>query len=240
MEAIRRGVDGVAGSPSGPGLQHAMARLAIALKAGFRPDQPRVPRGNPEGGQWTRGPGYGRVHRVSRRRAGSSVIRIGGRALPITPAQQIRLAHSQAAMQRAIRAVREKEPNWKPSPQAYETVEGLISSNRAIELQARMRIFQRLATGAETGPFARDWLAAPPTNRRLRRQEQEEIDLLGRKWGCHRCGSKDPKSPSGSFIGDHQVPKSMGTPTRIYPHCRTCSSSQGGLIRAHKRRGKKP
>ena len=27
-------------------------------KAGFRPDQPRVPRGNADGGQWTRVPGW--------------------------------------------------------------------------------------------------------------------------------------------------------------------------------------
>lgn len=58
----------------------------------------------------------------------------------------------------------------------------------------------------------------------------------GRKWGCHRCGSTDPKNPSGSFIGDHQVPKSMGTPTRIYPHCLHCSASQGGLIGNYRRR----
>lgn len=38
-------------------LQRAMRRhecaLQIALKAGYRPDQPRVPKGNSDGGQWT-------------------------------------------------------------------------------------------------------------------------------------------------------------------------------------------
>jgi hypothetical protein len=34
--------------------RHHTARLrALADKAGFRPDQPRVPAGNPDGGQWT-------------------------------------------------------------------------------------------------------------------------------------------------------------------------------------------
>ena len=28
-------------------------RGGLAAKAGFRPDQPRVPKGNPDGGQWT-------------------------------------------------------------------------------------------------------------------------------------------------------------------------------------------
>src|SRR5687768_6163598 len=32
----------------------AAMRLRLALKAGFDPNQPRVPAGRPEGGQWTR------------------------------------------------------------------------------------------------------------------------------------------------------------------------------------------
>jgi Bacterial CdiA-CT RNAse A domain len=32
----------------------ALLRLRLALKAGFDPNQPRVPAGRPEGGQWTR------------------------------------------------------------------------------------------------------------------------------------------------------------------------------------------
>ena len=43
-------------------VQAAMLRLSVVLKAGFRPDQPRVPRGRPDGGQWTRMPGYAQVH----------------------------------------------------------------------------------------------------------------------------------------------------------------------------------
>lgn len=36
------------------------ARLALALHAGFRPEQPRVPAGNSDGGQWTKVPGWAR------------------------------------------------------------------------------------------------------------------------------------------------------------------------------------
>lgn len=34
-------------------LQAAAIRLSLALKAGYRPQQPRLPRGNVDGGQWT-------------------------------------------------------------------------------------------------------------------------------------------------------------------------------------------
>jgi hypothetical protein len=37
----------------------ANALRAAILKAGYRPDQPRVPAGNPDGGQWTEDPLYG-------------------------------------------------------------------------------------------------------------------------------------------------------------------------------------
>lgn len=169
-------------------------------------------------------------------KGGGGQVRFGGRWHSITPAQEVRLAQSYSAMRRALRDVREVDRNWKPNAQAYSTVEGLISANRGIELEARFRLFQLLGTRAELGPYAREWIPAPSTNRRLSRFEQREVDRLGRKWGCHRCGSTDPNSTSGSFIGDHQVPKSIGTPTRIYPHCAHCSASQGGLIGNFRRR----
>lgn len=36
----------------------ALRLCLLARKAGFRPDQPRVPGGNPDGGQWTDDPGW--------------------------------------------------------------------------------------------------------------------------------------------------------------------------------------
>lgn len=65
-----------------------------------------MPRGRAEGGQWTRVPGYARIHQVSRRRAGGGQVRIGGRWQAISPAQEVRLAQSYSAMQRALRDVR--------------------------------------------------------------------------------------------------------------------------------------
>lgn len=39
-------------------LDRARLVSALARKAGFRPDQPRVPAGNPDGGQWTDEPSW--------------------------------------------------------------------------------------------------------------------------------------------------------------------------------------
>jgi hypothetical protein len=213
-------------------LDLRLLNLSLHLKAGFRPNQPRVPAGNPDGGQWTAEEGRGRVLLVNRRSPrGAGQVRINGRWQTATPAQEARLAVSLGDMRAALRAVRNFDPKWKPTPQAYGTIEGYIQANEATALEARFRIFELRGTVVGPGPFAREWIQAPPTNRRLTRSEQEEINRLGRKFGCHRCGNVESGIPSGNFIGDHQMPKKLGTPIRIYPHCFGCSLSQGGLVR---------
>jgi hypothetical protein len=40
-------------------FEFALLRLRVLLRRGYDPDQPRVPAGNPDGGQWTEGAGGG-------------------------------------------------------------------------------------------------------------------------------------------------------------------------------------
>lgn len=211
----------------------AANRLQLVLRAGFRPDQPRIPRGSgAESGEWVRLPGYAKVIQVTRRPTGTTV-RIGNLSVPITPAQQMLLAQSHAAMRDALRDVARVDANWKPPAQLYSTVDGLISAYRTIEHAARFRIFELSGMRAGLGPYAAEWLPAPTTRRRLNRQEQQELDRIGRKYGCHWCGSKDPGTSRGSHIGDHQMPWGFGFPTRIYPHCLACSRIQGGIVKQY-------
>lgn len=60
---------------------------------------------------------------------------------------------------------------------------------------------------------------------------QEAVNVIGSKFGCHTCGTFDPKTPSGNWVGDHQVPKKQGTPKALYPHCLPCSCRQGPLVK---------
>lgn len=205
--------------------------LSLQLKAGFRVDQPRVPAGNPDGGQWVDEGSGNQPILVSRRGPrGGRQVRILGRLQTITPAQEVRLAISTSRMQEALRAVHRREPNWKPTPQIYETVEGLTRANEATTQEAMLRALQAKLPQTGLGPYAKEWVVAPETNRRFNRTEQSEIDRIGRTYGCHWCGRKTSGTPRGHFIGDHQVPKSVGKPSRIYPHCWWCSNSQGGLL----------
>jgi hypothetical protein len=80
------------------------------------------------------------------------------------------------------------------------------------------------------------------------------VERMGRKWGCHTCGShmffKSSKSPTTNkvfrFVGDHMPPKSVAKQMnntwlrrigllpkvkfRFYPQCVTCSSVQGSVL----------
>lgn len=223
-----------------PQLSYRQAAMAVEIraltlclewKAGFRPEQPRVPAGNPDGGQWAGDGSDSRPIRVNRRGPrGAGQVRILDRWQPVTPGQEARLAVSIGRMQEALRAVQRRDPNWRPTPQAYETVEGLIRANEFVTQEAMLRALQLRLPRTGIGPFAKEWIAAPATNRRLTRREQAEIDRIGRTYGCHWCGIKTSGTKRGHFIGDHQVPQSLGKPSRIYPHCWPCSKSQGGLI----------
>lgn len=234
MDAYEQGFSRLRWQLAGFRVQAAMLRFSASLKAGFRPEQPRVPRGQSEGGQWTLMPGYARIHRVTRRRSGGGQIRIGGRWLPITPAQQVLLAQSHGAMRRAIRDVRKADPNWKPPAQLYSTVEGLISANRAIEREARNRLIHLREQGVGMGRYTVDSLPARNSLRRFTIEERRTINKLGQRHGCHTCGSKSPGTRFGNFVIDHQLPSAgnyLRLPQRLVPHCLSCSRRQGGIVR---------
>jgi hypothetical protein len=64
--------------------------------------------------------------------------------------------------------------------------------------------------------------------------QQGQINQEGDINGCHTCGTTDPGTKSGNWVGDHQPPTALnppGNPQVYYPQCLTCSRIQGGLVR---------
>jgi hypothetical protein len=57
-------------------FEMAISRLALALHAGFRPDQPRAPAGSSDGGRWTKVPGWARGREETAR---DNLQLVGGR-----------------------------------------------------------------------------------------------------------------------------------------------------------------
>lgn len=201
---------------------------------GYDPNQPRVPAGHSDGGQWTSEGGDtaprarvaqaprsldeiisdaidsvipGAQYAAATRRHPRGQIVINGRPVQITVEQASRLAEAEVHARDAVRRVQEIEPSWRPRRSAYETVEGRI---RAYQAEAREANRRHIELTYLTGPgrFAAE--SIPSTNTgRLRGGEQREINMIGRVRGCHTCGRFDPGTRSGNHIGDHQQPTAL-------------------------------
>jgi hypothetical protein len=264
-------------------------RLAEQIK--YSPTQPRMPAGNPRGGQWTDrsggggGAGFGgfgsadgegsaegtdggdgdggssgssessigegindprvisdadpegvkpgeQYAQAGGRRSGTSV-RINGQIVEVSPRQEAELQGVQARAEGAIARVRELDPNWKPTPSAYESVDGLIRKYRADAQQAQDRASELGKIGIGPGPFAGESISARGPERNFTAAERREINRIGSETGCHTCGTLEPETKTGNFVIDHQVPNALneaGRAQRLYPQCVSCSVSQGGRV----------
>lgn len=150
----------------------ALCRFELLLrKANFNPNQPRVPRGSSDGGQWTDAggsvrpgssavlsdaipdnvlkPGARVAQAGSRGSRGSTSVRVGSQTFEATPTQAMRYSIAELAAQARIAQVRQIDPNWRPTSSVYETVEGATLARRAEaeEAQRRLAELARLQPG---------------------------------------------------------------------------------------------
>jgi hypothetical protein len=218
-------------------LRSARTVIRLAAKANYNPMQPRVPRGRPDGGRWTKVPGSGlplvRVQSGPRRPSGprGGIIRPGARLEEPSPAQLARLEAARIVRDREIARVREVDPRWKPAPQAYETIEGEIAANESEAREAIARLRELAQRGIGPGPYAIEWLPARGAGRDFRQSERDELNRISRRYGCHTCGTTDPGTRRGNFVIDHQLPARLAVePYRLYPQCISCSDRQGGYV----------
>jgi HK97 family phage portal protein len=123
----------------------------FAAKAGFDPNQPRVPAGSSDGGQWTDAGGgsgsgssgrdRGSETRLAQARGGRASGRPRrGEQFEMTTAQQMRLSIAERRAQEASRKVQERDPEWKPRQSFVESAEGAIAraEGEAEEAEARL------------------------------------------------------------------------------------------------------
>lgn len=216
--------------------------LERSLKAGFRPDEPRVPAGNPDGGQWTDEGGLGvagdfaRIIRVGGEEENledAEPRNIAGRLFDATPAQAARLDISYAEMQAAVGRVQRIDPTWQPRPSLYETIEGEISANKAAAQEARSKYSELQWQGLAPGQFATESQPAAGPGRNRRADQIRLNNAIGSRSGCHTCGTLDPGTVSGNYFLDHQRPSALieeGEAQRIFPQCASCSARQGWYV----------
>jgi hypothetical protein len=147
-------------------LRHRLALMNIEAqhrlawhRTHFDPNQPRVPAGHSDGGQWTRigsAKGTDRSQVLSdvtpgndwepgaqyanARRPGTVPVRIGGQWFDVELGQANRLFMAEARAQVAIARVRELDPNWRPTRSMAPSVEGQILAYEAQAEQAQARL----------------------------------------------------------------------------------------------------
>lgn len=124
----------------------ALRRHALALKAGFNPAQPRVPKGNPGPGRWIKVAGGGSGSRG----------RYGANFPGATYGQLIRLDLNIARTENAIQQIRKYDPNWRPAAQSWRdpnSIEGAIRHAEVRAEQAEARLHElRTGLGGNSGP----------------------------------------------------------------------------------------
>jgi hypothetical protein len=231
-------------------------RRQLAKQTKYSPSQPRVPGGNPRGGQWAdrnggassqargindprvisdadpEGIKPGEQYAQAGRRSGGAIL-INGRRLELSPRQAAELEGVKARADSAIARLREIEPNWKPTPSAYESVNGLIEKYRADAQQAQDRAGELAQKFIGPGSLAGESVAARGPGRDFTAAERREINRIGYDTGCHSCGTREPGTKTGNFVADHQYPSSInpgGRVQRLYPQCTTCSARQGPYV----------
>ena len=93
------------------------------------------------------------------------------------------------------------------------------------------------------GPYADKSITARSRSQKFTTAERQQINEIGQTTGCHTCGSTSSGRASGNFTPDHQPPSSLIPPPvsqELYPHCASCSSSQGGTTGGLIRKGYDP
>jgi hypothetical protein len=204
----------------------AAHRLALH-SSHFNPDQPRVPAGHSDGGQWTRVGAVGRRHTASditpenawrpgkqyaqnRGGRGSVPVRIGSQLFEVEPGQAARWEVAAARAEEAIRRVREIEPHWRPKPGAYATgIESEIRKADDLTVEAEARIAELQRVGIGPGPFAGEYIPARGETRNLRAEERDQLNRIGsvgmphmRNEGSWNCiGKFRGRSPATNLVG---------------------------------------
>jgi len=107
---------------------------------------------------------------------------------------------------------------------------GLAGAGRVTAAKAATTAEAGAASTLKPGPYAGESIAARSSAQRFTAEERASINQIGRRTGCHSCGTTTPGTKSGNFVPDHQPVSSLNKADagqRLYPQCIDCSRKQG-------------
>jgi hypothetical protein len=106
-----------------------------------------------------------------------------------------------------------------------------IGEAEVTEFEAALQSELDAGFALKPGPYSEE--SVPASGSGVTRSEQEAIDRIGSRSGCHTCGTRTSGMKDGHWIGDHQPPTRLnllGKPQDPYPQCLRCSQIQGGTV----------
>jgi len=132
----------------------------------YRPDQPRAPKGDPKGGQWTKegGGDPGKDGRSDRLQSRDAELRRGSPRPVGTPQQNLRLDIVSVRAREAVARVQQLDPNWRPqsltSRDSATNMDVMIRAKEAETREADARFIALSRAGQDDAYPRRD---APTT-----------------------------------------------------------------------------
>lgn len=121
-----------------------------------------------------------------------------------------------------------------PVPAVGQALKAAKVLERAADAAHGVSVVAKKVDTLKMGPFARE--SIPAHRGKPTAAEQQQVNELMNKHGCHTCGTKDPGTKSGNAIADHQPAQALGEPTIFLPHCNHCKAIQGGQVLQELRR----
>lgn len=217
----------------------AMYRHMLALK--YNPDQPRVPRGDPDGGQWTDGgragaqgtspAGTGGEELTDRRvvsdaapdpvRSGAQYAQNRSRGVDAGPVvingDEVEPTPGQAARLAVVEAqardTLSRVHELDPNWKPTSSAYSTVEGFIAAYQADTQQAHDRLMQlrNVGIGPGPFAGVSIPAAGS-VAAADPREINRIGSKSGCNTCGTFDPGTMSGNFVADHQPPTALSAP----------------------------
>jgi hypothetical protein len=221
-------------------VDHALIRLQRLLAKEYNPNQPRVPAGQPGGGQWTDGDDSGinpenvvNPQWASGRPCAPTRALINGRWQDLTPAQGARLAAAEARARDVLERVRERDPDLAADALSGPGCRRSDPRHRRRGAGGASALLRAAAGRHRPRPFRRRVNPGARAGARFQERGAPRDQRIGRDTGCHTCGTTEAGTLRDNFVVDHQLPNawnSRSSPQRLYPHCAGCSARQGNRL----------
>jgi hypothetical protein len=174
----------------------------LDLEARYNPDQPRVPAGEPDGGQWVgdngRATGSSRAHEARVRlaqnaprfwRGRSPSIRLNDAEPDLNLQDEVLVGAYEQSRDMAVRQAQAIDPTYRPQSGMYESVNGYLADLRAQREDAELFVINGARAQDGLPPLTRDQYLSPTSPSLTNTPAQDLLEPGGNPIGWRQGGA---------------------------------------------------